>query len=49
MSRVIFLRNILNGIIGFVPLYGIVDILFIFSDNRQCLHDKLADTIVVKA
>ena len=36
-------------LIGIVPLYGLVDILFIFADERQCLHDKLADTIVVEA
>jgi uncharacterized RDD family membrane protein YckC len=48
-GRLFWLRNVVNTIIGVIPLYGLLDVLFIFSDSRQCLHDKLADTIVVKA
>jgi uncharacterized RDD family membrane protein YckC len=48
-SRIFWLRNFLNGVISMVPLYGFIDILFIFGESRQCLHDKIADTIVVKA
>ena len=53
LGRVFWLRNFLNGLIGVIPLLGplytLVDMLFIFTDSRQCLHDKLADTIVVIA
>ena len=49
LSRLIWLRNVVNWIISFIPLYGVVDVLFIFAESRQCLHDKLADTVVVKA
>ena len=49
VGRIFWLRNILNGFISLVPLYGLIDALFIFSESRQCLHDKLADTIVIKA
>lgn len=49
LARLVWLRNVVNGLIGIVPLYGIIDVLFIFAEDRQCLHDKLADTIVVKA
>ena len=30
-------------------LISLVDILLIFRSSRQCLHDQLADTIVVDA
>jgi uncharacterized RDD family membrane protein YckC len=48
-GRIFWLRNFLNGLISIVPLYGLVDALFIFSESRQCLHDKIAGTIVVNA
>ena len=44
-----WLRNVVNGLLGIIPLYGLIEVLFIFGEARQCLHDKLADTIVVKA
>lgn len=49
LGRVFWLRNVVNGVLSIIPLYGIVDVLFIFGESRQCLHDKLADTIVIKA
>ena len=49
LSRLIWRRNVLNALLGIIPLYGIADILFIFGEGRQCLHDKVADTIVVEA
>jgi uncharacterized RDD family membrane protein YckC len=49
LGRIFWLRNVVNGLISIIPLYGLVDVLFIFSETRQCLHDKLADTVVVKA
>ena len=49
LTRIFWLRNVVNTLINFIPLYGIVDHLFIFGESRQCLHDKLADTIVVNA
>jgi uncharacterized RDD family membrane protein YckC len=49
LGRIFWMRNFLNALISVIPLYGLVDALFIFGDSRQCLHDKLADTIVVKA
>jgi len=48
LGRIFWMRNVANGILSFIPLYGLVEILFIFSESRQCIHDKLADTIVVK-
>jgi uncharacterized RDD family membrane protein YckC len=49
LSRIFWLRNVVNTLISLIPLYGLVDILFVFSESRQCLHDRLADTIVIKA
>jgi uncharacterized RDD family membrane protein YckC len=49
LGRIFWLRNVVNGLISIVPFYGIVDVLFIFGESRQCLHDKIADTIVVSA
>jgi uncharacterized RDD family membrane protein YckC len=49
LGRLFWLRNVVNSMLAIVPLYGFIDILFIFGERRQCLHDKIADTIVVKA
>jgi uncharacterized RDD family membrane protein YckC len=49
LGRLFWLRNVVNGLLGVLPLYGLIDSLFIFAESRQCLHDKLADTIVIKA
>lgn len=52
-GRYIGLRIIVNGLVSAIPfvgsLYGLIDLLFIFGDDRRCLHDRLAGTIVVKA
>ena len=51
-SRIIFARYLPTQAVGMFPmigmLYALIDILFIFGDSRQCLHDRIADTIVVK-
>jgi uncharacterized RDD family membrane protein YckC len=49
LGRLILLRNVVVWVLSLIPLFGIVDALFIFGEARQCLHDKIADTIVVKA
>lgn len=53
LGRIFWLRNVVNLIPSVIPyvgnIYGLVDALFIFGDSRQCVHDKIADTIVVKA
>jgi uncharacterized RDD family membrane protein YckC len=49
ISRVIVGRNMVNGLLGVIPLYAIIDVLFIFGNARRCVHDYLADTIVIKA
>ena len=49
LGRIFWLRNVVNILLGIIPLYSLVDSLLIFGETRQCVHDKLADTIVVKA
>jgi uncharacterized RDD family membrane protein YckC len=52
-ARIFWLRNVLNSAITFVPLvgslYGLIDVLFIFGSAKRCVHDYIADTIVVRA
>lgn len=53
VGRIIWLRNGVIWLLSMFPGLGAViallDVLFIFSESRQCLHDKIADTIVIKA
>jgi uncharacterized RDD family membrane protein YckC len=49
LGRIFWLRNVVNGLLGVIPLYSLIDLLFIFGERRQCIHDLIADTIVVKA
>lgn len=49
LGRIFWLRNVVNSVLGVIPLYAIVDHLFIFGERRQCIHDLVADTIVVRA
>jgi len=49
LGRIFWLRNVVNALLGVIPLYNFFEVLFIFGEGRQCLHDKIADTIVVRA
>jgi uncharacterized RDD family membrane protein YckC len=49
LGRLFWLRSVVNGLLSMVPLYSFVDALFIFGESRQCLHDRIAGTIVVRA
>lgn len=48
----VLVRAVLPAIIGMVPYFGflftIVDVCFIFRDDRRCVHDLMAGTKVVK-
>jgi uncharacterized RDD family membrane protein YckC len=52
-ARIFWLRNVLNSCISFIPviggIYGLIDVLFIFGSAKRCIHDYIADTIVVRA
>jgi uncharacterized RDD family membrane protein YckC len=49
----LLLRLAIMTFSGLIPLigkiFGLVDVLFIFSASRRCLHDHIAGTIVVTA
>ena len=51
--KAFLLRSVVPGIIGAVPILGpffsLADPLFIFREDRRCLHDLIAGTNVVKA
>lgn len=53
LGRIFWLRNVVNAVPSAVPIVGNfyfwIDSLFIFTESNQCIHDKIADTIVVKA
>ena len=52
-GRLVGLRYFVNSLLTLIPvagsIYGLVDALFIFRQPRRCLHDLIADTIVVVA
>lgn len=52
-GRLIGLRYALPMVINMIPyvgsIFSLVNPLLIFRESRRCLHDDIADTIVVKA
>jgi len=50
--KAVLLRGFVNGIIGAIPLlgtiYSLIDILFIFREDRRCIHDLIGGTQVIK-
>ena len=52
-ARTFLLRGVVVGALGFIPRLGMWliagECLLIFGPARRCLHDYLADTIVVTA
>ena len=51
-ARLIGLRYGVPGLFSLVPgvgqLFGMVNVLFIFRASHRCLHDSIADTVVIK-
>lgn len=42
-------RGFLNGLLSLIPGYFLVDSLFVFREDRRCIHDLIAGTSVIKA
>jgi uncharacterized RDD family membrane protein YckC len=53
LGRIFGLRMFVPGLIGAIPFVGgvfsLIDPLFIFGEEKRCLHDLIADTIVINA
>jgi uncharacterized RDD family membrane protein YckC len=53
LVRVFFVRYVCNTFLTLIPLFGslysLVDSLMIFGESRRTVHDRIADTIVIKA
>jgi uncharacterized RDD family membrane protein YckC len=50
-SRILFARNLLPALLGFLPgvgtLFSLLDALFVFGEERRTLHDRIAGSIVI--
>lgn len=53
LGRLLGLRYGIGAALMAIPaigqIFGLVNVLLIFRQSRRCLHDNIADTIVVKA
>ncbi|MEZ6133298.1 MAG: RDD family protein [Pirellulaceae bacterium] len=45
----VILRDWVRVLLGLIPFFNIIDILFIFGESRRCIHDFIAGTRVVQA
>ena len=52
-ARIVGMRYLSTSVLASIPvvgwIYSLVDSLFIFRASRRCLHDLIADTMVVTA
>lgn len=53
VGRLVGLRLLPMYLVGLLPIVGpllsLIDSLLIFRESRRCLHDEIADTVVVRA
>jgi uncharacterized RDD family membrane protein YckC len=53
LARLLGLRTFLGWVLVMIPfagaIYALLDSLLIFRESHKCLHDNIADTIVVRA
>jgi uncharacterized RDD family membrane protein YckC len=53
LARIFWLRNVVPAFFGLLPylgrVWGLIDSLAIFAEPRRCVHDYIADTLVIRA
>ena len=53
LGQLVLMRYLVGRVLSQIPLlgnlYAIVDVCFVFRDDRRCIHDHIAGTRVVKA
>ena len=53
LGRIFVLRMIAPAVLGVIPIigffFGLANVLCIFREDRRCIHDFMADTVVVTA
>lgn len=49
LVTILVMRNFVGSMLPSIfPVYPLIDVCFIFSEQRRCLHDRIAGTVVVK-
>jgi uncharacterized RDD family membrane protein YckC len=52
LARIFLLRNVVSSLPNLLPYLGwfymLADPLLIYQDSRRCIHDLIADTIVIR-
>ncbi len=46
--RAFFLREFVVALLGVIPFFGLVDVMFIFREDFRCIHDHIAGTKVIE-
>lgn len=46
-GKILGVRFALTSLLSYVPLFGLIDALFIFGAEKRCVHDHMAGSIVI--
>lgn len=49
LVTILVMRNIVGRLLpSILPIYPLIDVCFVFSEQHRCLHDRIAGTVVAK-